>query len=116
MHFVSRIVPDLAVLVGLPGLLLAARRKAAGDKTPAPAVLAALGGIVREGCDSPETSAMRINCGREVSRVAARALYEKVTHHVRAGSETETFERTRERIRQAQLISAFDSPLLAGRS
>ncbi len=107
-HFVSRVVPDLAFLAGLPGLLLAARRKAASDETPVPAVLAALGGIVREGCDSPETLAMRINCGREVSRVAARALYEKVRHLVPAGTEAETFERTRERVRHAQLISTFD--------
>lgn len=107
-HFVSRIVPDLAFLAGLPGLLLAARRKAASDETSVPAVLAALGGIVREGCDSPETLAMRINCGREVSRVAARAMYEKVRHLIPAGTEDETFERTRERVRHAQLISTFD--------
>lgn len=109
-HFVSRVVPELAFLAGLPRLLLAARRKAASDETPVPAVLAALGGIVREGCDSPETLAMRINCGREVSRVAARALYEKVRHLIPLGTEDETFERTRERVRHAQLIATFEDP------
>ena len=63
-RFVSRIVPELSFVSTLPARLLAARRKAAGDDAPIRTVLATLGGIVREGCDSPESLATRLNCGR----------------------------------------------------
>lgn len=108
-HFVSRMVPDLAFLAGLPGLLLAARKRATGDDSPVPIVLATLGAMVREGCDSPESLAMRMICGRSVSRVGARAEFERVMHLVPAPAGAETFETTRERVRHAQMISAFDT-------
>lgn len=102
-YFVSRLVPDLAFLAGLPGLLLAARRKASKDDSPLPIVLATLGGIVREGCDSPEALAMRINYGRDVSRVATRAAFEKIKTAIAPGSANETFEETRARVRNVGL-------------
>lgn len=107
-HFVARLVPDLAFLMGLPGLLLAARRKAGGDESPLPIVLATLGGIVREGCDSPEALAMRIHSGRDVSRVAARMAYERLRAAIGVGPADETFEQTRERVDAAVLLSSFD--------
>ena len=106
-HFVSRIVPDLAFLAALPGRLMAARLRAANDESPIPITLATLGGIVREGCDSPETLANRLNCGRAVSRVAARAHFETVKAHVPAGNPTESFEDTRQRIRDADLLATL---------
>jgi superfamily II DNA/RNA helicase len=107
-HFVSRIVPDLAFLAGLPGQLFAARLRAAGDEAQVPTVLATLAGTVREGCDSPESLAVRINMGRSVSRVAARKHFDTIKQHIGAGSATESFDDTRERLRHADIVSAFD--------
>jgi superfamily II DNA/RNA helicase len=106
-HFVSRIIPDLAFVAGLPGRLLAARRRAADDETPIPTVLATLGAIVREGCDSPESLATRINCGRSVSRVAARANYEKIKRHAPPGKPTESIDEIKERMRHADTAFSF---------
>src|SRR3546814_10264513 len=64
-HFVSRIVPDLAFIAGLPTRLLTARAKAAEEPLVISTVLATLGGIVREGCNSPEALATRLNLGRK---------------------------------------------------
>ena len=109
-HFVSRIVPDLAFIAGLPGRLLAARLRAADDETPIPTVLATLGGIVREGCDSPESLATRINCERTVSRVAARVHHERIKRHAPPGNTTESIDETKERMRHADIASSFDDP------
>lgn len=106
--FVSRIVPDFAFLAGLPGLLLSARRKSSGDETPPPILLATLGKVVRAGCDSAEALAMKLHCGRDVSRVAARRRYEMIKHLIQAGTEFETFDGTLERVRNADLASKFD--------
>lgn len=103
-HFVSRIVPDLAFMAGLPGRLLAVRGKQAGDATPLPTVLATLGSIVREGTDSPEALATRINCGRSVSRVGARRIFDKIKNLAPNGEPTENFEETRSRMRAAGAI------------
>lgn len=107
-HFVSRIVSDLAFLAALPGRLMAAKLRAVDDEAPVPTALATLGGIVREGCDSPETLATRLNMGRSVSRVAARAHFERIKQHIPAGSPTESFDETMERIRHADLVASFD--------
>jgi hypothetical protein len=69
-HFASRIVPDLAFTAGLS--------KQAGDTTPLATVFATLGSMVREGTDSPEALATRIDCGRNVSRVGARRIFDKI--------------------------------------
>ena len=103
-HFVSRIVPDLAFTAGLPGRLLAVRGKQAGNATPLPTVLATLGSIVREGTDSPEALATRINCGRSVSRVGARRTFDKIKNFAPMGEPTENFEETRNRMRAAEAI------------
>ncbi|WP_118856107.1 DEAD/DEAH box helicase [Sphingomonas mesophila] len=108
-HFVSRIVPDLAFLAALPGRLMAARLRAANDESPIPITLSTLGSIVREGCDSPETLANRLNQGRSVSRVAARAHFETIKAHIPPGNPTESFDDTRERIRHADVVAAFEA-------
>lgn len=108
-HFALRLVPDLAFLAGLPGRLLAARLRAAGEETAIPAVLAALGGIVREGCDSPESLAVRLHLTRSVSRVAARKHYEEIRQHIQPGDPNESFDDTLDRIRNADLIAQFDA-------
>jgi hypothetical protein len=108
-HFVSRIVPDLAFLAGLPGRLMAARLRAASDEKPVPMTLAILGGIVREGCDSPESLATRLNCGRSMSRVAARTHFDKIKIHIPARIPAESFEDTRERMRHADAVWTFDN-------
>src|SRR3546814_13713463 len=51
-HFVSRIVPDLAFIAGLPTRLLTARATAAEEPLVISTVLATLGGIVRESTEA----------------------------------------------------------------
>lgn len=106
--FASRLVPDLAFLAGLPGRLLAARLRAAEDETPFSVVLATLSGAVREGCDSPDSLAVRIHLTRSVSRVAARKHYDAICHHIQPGNPNESFDDTLERIRNAVIIASFD--------
>src|SRR3546814_1953014 len=85
-HFVSRIVPDLAFIAGLPTRLLTARANAAEEPLVISTVLATLGGIVREGCNSPEATATRLNLGRKFSRVAARQHHDSILHLPEPGS------------------------------
>jgi hypothetical protein len=108
-HFASRLVPDLAFLTGLPGRLLGARLSAADDETRVSSVLATLSAIVREGCDSPESLAVRLHLTRSVSRVAARKHYDAVRQHIQLGNPNESFEETLERIRRADVIASFDN-------
>lgn len=108
-NFASRLVPDLAFLAGLPGRLLAARLRAAANETPVPTVLATLSGVVREGCDSAESLAVRLHLTRSVSRVAARKHYEAIRQHIPPGNPNESFEDTMERIRHADIIANFES-------
>lgn len=107
-HFTSRVVPDLAFLAGLPGRLLAARLRAAEDGTPVSTVLAKLNGVVREGCDSPESLAVRFHLTRSVSRVAARKHYDAFRQHIQPGSPNESFEVTLERVGNARMVAGFD--------
>lgn len=107
-HFASRLVPDLAFLAGLPGRLLAARLRADKDGTPVSTVLATLSGVVREGCDSPDSLAVRLHLTRSVSRVAARKHYDAIRHHIQPGSLSESFDVTLERIRHADVVADFD--------
>jgi superfamily II DNA/RNA helicase len=104
-HFVSRIVPDLSFLAGLPARLLAARAKQSADPAPLRAVIATLGSAVREGCDSPEALATRINCGRSISRVKARVTFDAIKSLAPLGTQIEDFEETRRRMRGAADIS-----------
>lgn len=106
-HFASRLVPDLAFLAGLPGRLLAARLHAAEGETPVPTVLATLSGVVREGCDSSDSLAVRLHLTRSVSRVAARKHYEAIRQHIQPGDLYESFEDTLERIRHANVVARF---------
>src|SRR5882724_1564717 len=106
-HFVSRIVPDLAFLAGLPARLLTARAKQSSDPAPLRIVIGTLGSAVREGCDSPEALATRINCGRSISRVMARVTFDTIKSFAAAGSPTEDFEATRQRMRGADAVSKF---------
>jgi hypothetical protein len=109
-HIASRVVPDLAFLAGLPAQLLTARAKSSGATSQPPrTVLATLGGTIREGCDSPEALATRINSGRTVSRVAARKLYDNFKVHPPPANPYEDFEITRQRMRGAEAISSFMS-------
>lgn len=88
-HFASRLVPDIAFLAGLPGRLLAARLRAAKDETPVSTVLVTLSGVVREGCDSPDSLAVRLHLTRSVSRVSARRHYDAIRQHIQPGSPNE---------------------------
>jgi hypothetical protein len=71
-------------------------------------ILATLGSIVREGCDSPEALAVRLEAGREVSRVAARRLFNKAAPHLIPGAPTESFETTQARVRNAMVVAMFE--------
>jgi hypothetical protein len=108
-QFVSRVVPDLAFLAGLPARLLTARAKQSGYPVPQRTVLATLGSAVREGCNSPEALATRINCGRSVSRVKSRMTFDAIIGLAPPGNPTEDFEITRYRMRAADAVSGFFS-------
>jgi hypothetical protein len=109
-HFASRVVPDLAFLAGLPAQLLTARAKSSGNTSqPLHTVLATLAGTIREGCDSPEALATKVNTGRTVSRVAARKIYNNLKVHAPPGNPYEDFEITRQRMRGAEAILSFMS-------
>lgn len=110
-YFVSRIVPDLAFLAALPGRLLAARLRAAQDETPIPIILATLGSIVREGCESPESLAVRVILGRSVSRVAARRRFDAIRQHIQPGTAHESFDDTMQRVRHAGIVASFNDLL-----
>jgi superfamily II DNA/RNA helicase len=106
-HFASRIIPEFAFVAGLPARLITARAKHAGESPQLTTVILTLSGCVREGCDSPDALATRVNCGRDVSRVAAKQLYEKIKGYALPGLPTEDFDQTRDRMRNAQTISTF---------
>lgn len=108
-HFASRLVPDLAFLADLPGRLLAARLRANDDQTPVSSVLATLSSVVREGCDSPDSLAVRLHLTRSVSRVAAREHYDAIRRHIQPGNRNESFDDTLERIRHADVVASFDN-------
>ena len=108
-YFVARIVPDVAFMAGLPARLLTARAKYAGHPHALSTVLATLGSAIREGCDSPEALATKINCGRGVSRVAARRTFEEIRDFGSTGALTEDFEVTRDRMREADVKSNFSA-------
>jgi hypothetical protein len=110
-HFLTRVVPDLAFVVGLPARLMLARQAATSPDDPAEILttLGTLGSIVREGCDSPESLAVRLEAGRQVSRVAARRLFDEVAPHLIPGTPTEPFEITRTRVRNAMGVATFDA-------
>lgn len=69
-QFALRVVQDLAFIAGLPARILIARNAAgelAGEPTtPIPTVLSTLAAIVREGCDSPDSLASRLEEGRTI--------------------------------------------------
>jgi superfamily II DNA/RNA helicase len=104
-HFVSRILPDLSFLAGLPARLLAARAKQSAHPASMRTVIATLGSAVREGCDSPEALATRINRGRNTSRVMARVTFDAIKGLAAVGNPTEDFEETQQRMRHADAIS-----------
>lgn len=108
-HFATRVAPDLAFVAGLPARLLLARLAATSpDEEPEiPAVLATLGSVVREGCDSPEALAARLDAGRKVSRVAARLEYERALPYLAPLPPNEPFEATLVRVRNAMAVSLF---------
>lgn len=105
-HFVLRLVPDLAFLAGLPAQLLLAKATTDEEKK-IPLVISTLGTAVREGCDSPESLAARINAGRFSSRVAARSVYEAIKEFIPLGQEDESFDDTRTRLNQASIAQLF---------
>ena len=76
--FALKLVPDLAFMADLPGRLLGARSRATEAEILVPTVLATLGSVVREGCDSPEGLAVRLHLTRSVSRVAAHSHYHAI--------------------------------------
>jgi len=108
-HFTTRVAPDLAFVAGLPARLLLARLAAtAPDEEPEiPAVLATLGSVIREGCDSPEALAARLNAGRMVSRVASRLEYEKALPYLGPLPPNEPFETTMVRVGNALAVTLF---------
>jgi hypothetical protein len=107
---VTRVAPDLAFVAGLPARLLLARHAVTTPDDPAevPTILATLGSIVREGCDSPESLAVRLEAGRQVSRVAARRLFNQAAPHLTPGTPTEPFETTQARVRNAMVVVMFE--------
>ncbi|MDW9543843.1 DEAD/DEAH box helicase [Sinorhizobium meliloti] len=105
-QFALRVVQDLAFIAGLPARIMVARNAAgelAGEPTtPIPTVLSTLAAIVREGCDSPDSLASRLEHGRNVSRVRAMALYHDCKPFIEDGGAFEDFDDTRERVRRGK--------------
>ncbi len=108
-HFAMRVAPDLAFIGGLPARLLLARLAAtAPEKEPLiPLTLATLRSILREGCDSPEALAARVEVGRSVSRVVARQQFEGALPYLGAATSNEIFEATLIRVRNAMMMTLF---------
>ncbi|WP_377848687.1 DEAD/DEAH box helicase [Bosea sp. UC22_33] len=108
-HFAMRVAPDLAFLGGLPARLLLARFAAtATEEEPSiPLTLATLGSILREGCESPEALAARVESGRSVSRVAARQNFEDAKPYLGVAPMNEAFEATLVRVRNAMTVKMF---------
>jgi hypothetical protein len=52
--------------------------------------------------------ATRLNCGRPVSRVAARRRFDVTKPQIPPANPYEDFEETRERLRQAEAVSGFE--------
>ncbi|MBI1382899.1 MAG: DEAD/DEAH box helicase [Planctomycetaceae bacterium] len=111
-HFVLRVVSDLGFVSGLPARLLHARHAALRpeDSFEPSTILATLGGIVREGCDAPESLAVRLELGREASRVGARRLFEQIAPYLVAGTQHEPFSETRLRVRSAMAAAGVRAP------
>ncbi len=114
-HFALRVVPDLAFIGSLPAQLFRAKaRHDNGDSAAVtmPTVLAVLSSIIREGCDSPECLAARLNLTKSWSRPKAREQFEKYIPFVPDGDPHEDFELTRERLRTADLLLTLnDDPI-----
>ena len=108
-HFVSRILPDLAFMTGLPARLLSARAKQVSASEPLTTVLATLGVAARR-------DAIVRNCLRLGSIAAAgsrawplsRQAFEAIRHLALTGSPTEDFEVTLQRMRSAEAASMFE--------
>ncbi|MCM5693322.1 DEAD/DEAH box helicase [Sinorhizobium meliloti] len=103
-HFALRVVPDLAFIGGLPAQLLRAKAlQQGGDPTSITVltILAVLPTIIREGCDSPESLAVRLNLGRTWSRPKSREQFERYVPFITASDAQEDFDETRERLRTA---------------
>lgn len=109
-HFAVRVVSDIAFVAGLPARILAAR-KAADPSVLISTAISTLAGAVRRGCRSPEMLANAVHLGREVSRVAARATFDRIEKHIPPGDATEDFDATLERVRTAHLVAMFDDDL-----
>lgn len=109
-HFALRVAPDLAFVGGLPARLLLARQAATAPEEESfiPLILATLGSILREGCDSPEALAARVEVGRTVSRVAARQQFEEAMPYLGSAAPNETFEATLVRVRNAMMVTLFE--------
>jgi superfamily II DNA/RNA helicase len=110
-HFVLKLVPDLAFVAGLPARIILARdQPEEGEEAPAVStILMTMQAIVREGCDSPETLATRLNLGRDISRVMAREIHASYAAYVPAGSPTESFDQTRDRVRLGPVLRDFSA-------
>jgi hypothetical protein len=106
-HFALRVVPDLAFVGGLPAQLLRAKALHEGGDPATiamPTVIAVLPSIIREGCDSVETLATRLNLTRTCSRTKSRKQHEKYLPYIPGGDPEEDFEVTRERLRTAAAL------------
>lgn len=110
-HFALRVVPDLAFVGGLPAQLLRAKTLHEGGDPATitmPTVIAVLPSIIREGCDSAETLATRLNLTRTWSRTKSREQHEKYAPYILGGDPEEDFEATRERLRMAAALFLMD--------
>lgn len=110
-HFALRVAPDLSFMGGLPAQLMKAKvLHEGGDPTALtmPTVLAVLAAIIREGCDSPESLAARLNLGRTWSRPKARVQFEQYVPFIPAGDPQEPFDATRDRLRTAAMLLSLN--------
>ena len=100
-YFSLRIASDFGFFASLPGRIFSEKRRVNLKDQDVPLVLATLGSVVREGCDSPEALATQVVFRDSFSRVGARGIYERLRPFIPSGNSTESFNQTIDRINYA---------------
>ena len=100
-EFVVRIIPELAYVFGLPGMIIREILKERGEEAEGPVACTVLGQCVKAGFDRPEKLVLRqIRRGRLYRRAVHRE-YDLVSGYIAAPQAVETLLSMRNRVEQA---------------
>lgn len=108
-HFALRLVPDLAFVAGLPARIMTVKNQKLEEPFSIPVALETLASVVKEGCDNPESLAVRLGLGRVISRPAAYQRYKELLKIFPIQNTHQTFDESREWFRNAKALEAFIS-------